>query len=100
MLTFALGRGLESYDRRTTDAIAAAMKKNGDRFSTLIEQIVRSEPFQKRNGRPREPDPSRTAGDGTQVPAGSGGKISAASAGVTRSDSNQNNNDGKKRGDT
>jgi len=99
MLTFALGRGLESYDRRTTDAIAAAMKRNGDRFSVLIEQIVRSEAFQKRNGRPKEPDPSRTAGGGAQ-PAGSGGPTPAAGSGVTRTNSIQNTNDGKTRGDS
>ena len=51
MLTFALGRGLESYDRRTTDNITEAMKAHGQKFSALIDAIVRSEPFQKRNGR-------------------------------------------------
>ncbi len=56
MLTFALGRGLESYDRRTTDAITAAMKQNGYKFSTLIEEIVRSDAFQKRNGRKKPGD--------------------------------------------
>ena len=56
MLTFALGRGLESYDRRTTDAITAAMKQKGYTFSTLIEEIVRSDAFQKRNGRQKRGD--------------------------------------------
>jgi hypothetical protein len=51
MLTFALGRGLESYDRRTTDQIAAALKQHGYKFSALIEQIVQSDAFQKRNGK-------------------------------------------------
>ena len=51
MLTFALGRGLEPYDRRTTDRITEAMKQNGYRFSVLIDEIVRSDAFQKRNGR-------------------------------------------------
>jgi hypothetical protein len=50
MMTFALGRGLESYDRRTTDAITEALKKNNDKFSVLVDQIVRSDAFQKRNG--------------------------------------------------
>jgi hypothetical protein len=99
MLTFALGRGLESYDRRTTDAIAAAMKGNGYRFSVLIDQIIRSEPFQKRDGWTKEPDPSRTAGEATEPPAGSGASASAAGAGVARTNSTQNTNDGKKRGD-
>ena len=56
MLTYALGRGLESYDRRTTDAIAAAMKRNGHKFSVLIDEIVRSDAFQKRNGRKKRGD--------------------------------------------
>lgn len=56
MLTFALGRGLESYDRRTTDGIVAAMKQNGNKFSVLIEEIVRSDAFQKRNGRQKRGD--------------------------------------------
>jgi len=56
MMTFALGRGLESYDRRTTDAIAAAMKQQGNKFSVMIEEIVRSDAFQKRNGKTKTGD--------------------------------------------
>ncbi|HWA08580.1 MAG TPA: DUF1592 domain-containing protein [Opitutaceae bacterium] len=56
MLTYGLGRGLESYDSRTTDAIAAAMKQNGDRFSAMVEEIVRSDAFQKRNGKIKRGD--------------------------------------------
>jgi hypothetical protein len=56
MMTFALGRGLETYDHRATDAITTAMKKNGYQFSTLIEEIVRSDAFQKRNGRQKRGD--------------------------------------------
>ncbi|HWA09539.1 MAG TPA: DUF1592 domain-containing protein [Opitutaceae bacterium] len=56
MLTFALGRGMESYDRRTRDGIADVMKKNGEKFSVLIEEIVRSDAFQKRNGKHKKGD--------------------------------------------
>ncbi|HVZ64105.1 MAG TPA: DUF1592 domain-containing protein [Opitutaceae bacterium] len=56
MLTFALGRGLQPYDRRTTDAIVAAMKSHGNKFSAMIEEIVRSDAFQKRNGKPERGD--------------------------------------------
>ncbi|HTI49438.1 MAG TPA: DUF1592 domain-containing protein, partial [Planctomycetaceae bacterium] len=48
MLTYALGRGLEYYDKCATDGIAAAVQKADYRFSTLIEEIVMSVPFQKR----------------------------------------------------
>ncbi len=48
MLTYALGRGLEPYDRRAVDAILAALGKENDRFSALLIEIVKSDPFQKR----------------------------------------------------
>jgi mono/diheme cytochrome c family protein len=48
MLTYALGRGLEDYDRRTVKAIVDATGKADDRFSALLIEIVKSDPFQKR----------------------------------------------------
>jgi mono/diheme cytochrome c family protein len=48
MLTYALGRGVEHEDRCTVDEIAAAVTKNGYRFSTLVTAIVQSEPFRMR----------------------------------------------------
>lgn len=48
MLTYALGRGLEPYDKCAVDDIVAALAKDGYKFSTLIQQIVASDPFQKR----------------------------------------------------
>lgn len=48
LLTYAIGRGLEDYDRRTVNALVAATGKADDRFSALILEIVRSDPFQKR----------------------------------------------------
>ena len=47
MLTFALGRGLEYYDKCATDEILAAAKKADFRFSDLVIAIVISDPFQK-----------------------------------------------------
>ncbi len=47
MLTFALGRGLEYYDKCATDEILAAAKKADFRFSALVVAIVMSDPFQK-----------------------------------------------------
>ena len=40
MLTYALGRGVESYDRCTVDAITKTVETHGDRFSALIDAIV------------------------------------------------------------
>ena len=48
MLTYALGRGLERYDRRTVKQIASKVAANDYRISTLIEEIVNSLPFQQR----------------------------------------------------
>jgi hypothetical protein len=48
MLTYALGRGVEYYDRPTIERIITALAKNDHRFSTLILEIVQSDPFQKR----------------------------------------------------
>ncbi len=47
MLTYALGRGLEYYDRAATDQITAQLEKNGDKFSALILGVVTSVPFQE-----------------------------------------------------
>jgi hypothetical protein len=51
MLTYALGRGLEYYDRRAVDAIDAALARNNYRFSILVTEIVRSDPFRLRRGK-------------------------------------------------
>jgi hypothetical protein len=48
MLTYALGRGLESYDRTVVNKIVSTLGKEDDRFSVLLIEIVRSDPFQKR----------------------------------------------------
>jgi hypothetical protein len=50
LLTYALGRGLEYYDDCPVDRIVEATREHGDRFSVLVNEIVRSEPFLKRRG--------------------------------------------------
>ncbi|MBV9470868.1 MAG: DUF1592 domain-containing protein [Abitibacteriaceae bacterium] len=50
MLTYALGRGLESYDRCIVDDIVKKVAKNNYRFSALITAVVESDPFRKRRG--------------------------------------------------
>lgn len=54
LLTYALGRGLEYYDRPAVDRIATALTQNGYRFSTLIVETVKSEPFRMRRGKSAE----------------------------------------------
>jgi mono/diheme cytochrome c family protein len=48
MLTYALGRGLESYDKPAIEKIATRVENNGYRFSEVIGGIVESAPFQMR----------------------------------------------------
>jgi hypothetical protein len=50
LLTYALGRGLERYDRRTVDGINRKLAASEYKFQTLIHQIVDSLPFQSRRG--------------------------------------------------
>jgi hypothetical protein len=50
MLTYALGRGLEYYDRCALETIVAQMEKRDCRFSSLVEAVVNSVPFQRRRG--------------------------------------------------
>ncbi len=54
MLTFALGRGLEYYDRCAVDKILASLRKNDYRFSVLVTNIVHSKPFLMRRGDERK----------------------------------------------
>jgi hypothetical protein len=48
MLTYALGRGTEYYDRPALDEIVRDMDRNNDRFSSLILAVAQSLPFQMR----------------------------------------------------
>jgi len=52
LLTYALGRGLERYDRRTVKEIAARLPARNYRFSALVLEIVNSLPFQQQRGTP------------------------------------------------
>ncbi|MGA3205101.1 MAG: DUF1592 domain-containing protein, partial [Bryobacteraceae bacterium] len=49
MLTFAIGRGLERYDRPVVNQIAHNVAANQYKFSTLVMEIVNSAPFQMRH---------------------------------------------------
>ena len=48
LLTYALGRGLEPYDRAALSTIITHVQQNGYRFSALVQAIVESVPFQMR----------------------------------------------------
>jgi hypothetical protein len=48
MLTYALGRGMEVYDRPMEDRITAGLEAKDYKFSALVMQVVQSDAFQKR----------------------------------------------------
>ncbi|MCW5981590.1 MAG: DUF1592 domain-containing protein [Bryobacteraceae bacterium] len=48
LLTYALGRGLEKYDKPALHSISRSVAGNDYRFSTLILEIAKSMPFQMR----------------------------------------------------
>ncbi|MFT5525849.1 MAG: hypothetical protein ACI9HK_003819, partial [Pirellulaceae bacterium] len=50
MLTYALGRGLEYYDRPSIHRIQTNLESNGYKFSVLVTEIVKCDPFTKRRG--------------------------------------------------
>jgi hypothetical protein len=57
LMTYALGRGLERYDRHAVKTIAAKVAADNYRFSSLVMEIVSSRPFQMRRGKS---EPERT----------------------------------------
>jgi len=50
LLTYALGRGLDYYDRCAVDGIVERLKRGDYRFSALVLGVVQSAPFQLRRG--------------------------------------------------
>jgi mono/diheme cytochrome c family protein len=54
LLTYALGRGVERYDRCALDDIVRGAGKDNYKFSRLVIEIAKSDPFQKRRGKGSE----------------------------------------------
>lgn len=50
LLTYALGRGMEIYDRCAVDEISKELAKHNYKFGDLIVEVVKSAPFQLRRG--------------------------------------------------
>ena len=50
MLTYALGRGIEFYDKLALEAIVKSLKSSDLKFSALVFGVVKSVPFQYRRG--------------------------------------------------
>ena len=50
ILTYALGRGMQPYDKPAQDLIARNLATDGYHFQALIREVVMSLPFQSRRG--------------------------------------------------
>jgi hypothetical protein len=50
MLTYALGRGVERYDRPAVNLISRRLAASDYRFSRMVLEIVKSLPFEERHG--------------------------------------------------
>ena len=50
MLTYAVGRGMQYYDKCAVDECLRHMQSSDYRFSSLVESIVLSDPFLRRRG--------------------------------------------------
>lgn len=54
MLTYSLGRGLDYYDKPAVDSILGGLAKNDYRFSALVVDIAKSDPFRMRRGKDQD----------------------------------------------
>jgi hypothetical protein len=61
IMTYALGRGMQSYDKRTIDQIQRTLAADGNHFQTLIHEVVMSPAFQSRRGEQVTAPPTATA---------------------------------------
>jgi hypothetical protein len=61
MMTYALGRGLQRFDRRTVDQAAKAVAADEYRFQTMVFEVVRSLPFQNKRADHRRSSANKTA---------------------------------------
>ncbi len=76
LLTYALGRGVESYDRPAVNKVELEVEKSDYRFSALINGIVESAPFQMRRPQGVSGDtntPIKTAQQSNSAPISQGG---------------------------
>jgi hypothetical protein len=54
LMIYGLGRGLEHYDDRSVNDVSKAVASDGHKFSRLVAEIVKSDPFRMRRGLEKE----------------------------------------------
>ena len=74
MLTYALGRGLERYDRPALQAIEAGTEAHDYKFSRLVTEVVNSLPFQMKRAR----EATRLSAADTAKPVGAASQEASA----------------------
>ncbi len=50
MLSYALGRGMQGYDKPALNAIFSGVQADGDNFTSIVLNVVKSYPFQHARG--------------------------------------------------
>ena len=50
MMTYAMGRGIEFYDKPAVESVVKSLKTNNLKFSSMMLGVVQSIPFQYRRG--------------------------------------------------
>ena len=51
VLTYAIGRGLEKYDRTAVEKICRAVAAEGDKMQSVFVEVAKSDPFLKRKNK-------------------------------------------------
>ena len=69
MLTYALGRGLEYYDRPAIEKAVAELDKDGAKFSALVMEVVQERALPDAARRRRPPQIPESSADRAQVAA-------------------------------
>ena len=64
MLTYSLGRGIETFDRRTVRDIVQQTARQNYQFQAMISAVVHSVAFQERRG--EKPGPKQLTTKATQ----------------------------------
>jgi len=70
LLTYALGRGLEYYDRTAVDGLVHALEAGDDRFTALVVAVAASDPFRLRRATSVATTDTPPAEHAAETPAG------------------------------
>jgi len=84
MLIYAIGRGVESYDRLVLKRLVQQTTDDGYRLQALVQGVVKSVPFQQRRGQDKRPVANERSGASGAPRASEPGGVQAVPADKTR----------------